>query len=84
MKIYIARQYDQESSRILGIFRHYEDAERLAEQQEKEILKEWEEDFGENSRFPNKVFMESDPCDKTCVVEYEVQEWFNAERLSDL
>ena len=80
MKVFIARQYDQESSRIMGIYQHFEDAKQLVDKLQIQIDKEWEEDFGENSDHPCKAFIESGPCDKVRVIEYEVQEWFDVER----
>lgn len=73
MKVYITAEAGYEHFRILGVFDERKKAEQLAERQGKEILKEWEEDWGENSDHPSKMMIESGPHDKTVVHEYEVQ-----------
>lgn len=80
MKVYIAIDQGHEHTRILGIYEHFEDAKQMADKRKIAIDKEWEEDFGKASRWPSKVMIESGPSDSTCVIDYEVQEWFNVER----
>lgn len=73
MKVYIAADTGHEHFHILGVFVERKKAEQLADKRTLEILEEWKEDWGENSRWHNKAMLESGPHDMAVVHEYEVQ-----------